>query len=313
MGKHFLHKHDLFGVQLVKLGFIIKKTLSKLNITDRFYEGNSKHYHYPKKVLWNIQTMQGIKVETLQYKNQNPKHCLLQLHGGAYLYDFNDNYRDMAHKYIKIHPEFKVVSPYYSLAPKYPFPKALNEVFSIYKKLLEEYEAENIIFTGDSAGGGLVLALAYEIKDQGLPLPKAIITMSAWTDFAAEGDSYKYNMHKDIFFRVGDTKLDKLAYAGNYSYKHDKVSPKYGDYNKLPNLLMFVGGDELIKSDTLAIGLKHPNAIVHEFARMFHVFPLGFKVMSSSRKAWEIIEEYLNKQFSEEKNNGKNKNESRLV
>ncbi len=303
MGQYHFHNHhldDLFGIQLVKLGFIVKKALTKINITDRFYERLSKHYHYSKKIDWQTVYHDDVKVETIQYKHLKSTHCLLQLHGGAYLYDFNDNYRDMAKKYLKIHNEFKIVSPYYSLAPEHAFPKALNEVVMIYQNLLKEYAPENIIFTGDSAGGGLALALAYEIKDQGLPLPKAIITMSAWTDFAAEGDSYKENLHKDIFFRVGDTQLDRKAYAGGYSYKHDKISPKYGDYNKLPNLLMFVGGNELIKSDTLDIALNHSKAIVHEFSRMFHVFPLGFKVMSSSRKSWKIIEEYLNEQLTKE-------------
>ncbi|HKL47635.1 MAG TPA: alpha/beta hydrolase [Candidatus Izemoplasmatales bacterium] len=304
MGKYHFHKHhldDLFGIQLVKLGFIIKKILSKLKITDRFYERLTKRYAYPKSMDWQITHHQGVKIETLAYKNEESDHCLLQLHGGAYLYDFNDNYRRMAKKYVRIHPRFKVYSPYYSLAPKHPFPKALNEVFAIYQNLLKTYPPEKIIFTGDSAGGGLALALAYEIYDQALPLPKAIIAMSPWTDFAAEGRSYEENKHKDLFFKIGNTKLDKKAYAGDYAYKHEKISPKYGDYNKLPNLLMFVGGNELIKSDTLDIGLDCNQAIVHEFSKLFHVFPLGFKMMSSSRKTWRIIQRYLNEQFKEGK------------
>jgi acetyl esterase/lipase len=302
MGKYQVHKHhldDLFGIQLVKLGFIIKKVLSVLHITDHFYERLTKHYSYPKSMVWETIDHQGVKTEVLSYKKHESNHCLLQLHGGAYLYDFNNNYRRMAKKYLRIHPNFKIYSPYYSLAPKHPFPKALNEVFSLYKTLLKTYPAEKIVFTGDSAGGGLALALAYEIYDQGLPLPKAIIAMSPWTDFAAEGKSYEENKHKDLFFKVGNTKLDKKAYAGDYSYKHDKISPKYGDYHKLPNLLMFVGGNELIKSDTLDIGLNHDQAIVHEFSKMFHVFPLGFKFMSSSRETWRIIESYLNEQLKE--------------
>lgn len=303
MGKYIFHQHhldDLLAIQLVKLGFVIKKVLSKLKITDHFYERLTKGYRYPKSMDWQTMYHQDVKVETLSYKHRSSDHCLLQLHGGAYLYDFNDNYRRMAKKYIKIHPDFKVYSPYYALAPQDPFPKALNQVFALYKTLLETYPAEKIIFTGDSAGGGLALALAYEIYDQDLPLPKAIICMSPWTDFTAKGSSYEENKHKDLFFKVGNTKLDKAAYAGDYPYTHDKISPKYGDYAKLPNLLMFVGGNELIKSDTVDIGLKHDKAIVHEFSKLFHVFPLGFKFMSSARQTWYIIENYLNEHLKED-------------
>lgn len=303
MGKYYYHKHhldDLMGIQLVKLGFIIKKILSKLNITDHFYEHLSKTYRYSKRVDWQKTFINGVRVETVQYKDVPSTHCMLQLHGGAYLNEFNDNYRDMADKYLKIQPSLKVVSPFYGLAPEHSFPVALNQVFGVYQELLKTYPADHIFITGDSAGGGLALALAYEIYDQKLPLPKAIITMSAWTDFAEEGESYQTNKYKDIFFRVGDVKLDRDAYAGKYSYKHDKISPKYGDYYKLPNLLMFAGGNELIMSDTVDIGLKHKLATVHVFAKMFHVFPLGFRVMSSSRKAWRIIKDYLDKQMTKE-------------
>jgi len=308
MGKYIWHKHhfdDLVSIQLVKFGFVLRKVLSKLHITDHFYERLSKNYHYPKNIKWETIDMHGVKVETLAYKGKQSNHCLLQLHGGAYLYEFNNNYRRMAHKYLKVHSDFKVFSPYYSLAPEHPFPKALKEVFRIYQDLLKEYDPDKIVFTGDSAGGGLSLALAYEIYDQGLPLPKAIIAMSPWTDFAAEGKSYQENKYKDLFFRVGDTQLDKKAYAGNHSYKHEKISPKYGDYNKLPNLLMFVGGNELIKSDTLDIGMNHKKAIVHEFSKMFHVYPLGFKFMTSARKTWKIIEEYLQEHLPKEDTYGK--------
>jgi acetyl esterase/lipase len=285
---------DILSIGLVKLGFFIKKVLSKLKITDHFYERLSKRYHYPKHIEWQTKHIEGVKTEILSHKNHQPTHCLLQLHGGAYVYDFNNNYRRMAHKYIKVHPQFKVYSPYYALAPKHPFPSALNQMVDVYKHLLKTYDPKHIIVTGDSAGGGLALALAYELYDQKLPLPKAMITMSAWTDFLGQGESYQENKDKDLFFKIGSISEQMKAYAGEYSYDHDKISPKYGDYSKLPNLLMFVGGNELIKSDTLDIGLNHSKAIVHEFSKMFHVYPLGFKFMHSARKTWHIIESYLN-------------------
>lgn len=300
MGQYQFHDHsisDLASVGIVKLGIGLKKVLSKLHVTDRFYERLTTHYSYPKTINWDTLEIDGVKVETLQYKASKASDCLLQLHGGAYVYDFNNNYRRMAHKYIKIHPNFKVFSPYYALAPKDPFPCALNQMVSVYKTLLKSFEPEHIIVTGDSAGGGLALALAYELYDQNLPLPKAMITMSAWTDFLGKGQSYQENKDIDPFFQVNDLDKQMKAYAGDYPFDHDKVSPKYGDYYKLPKLLMFVGGNELIKSDTLDIGLKHPKAQVHEFSKMFHVYPLGFKFMKSARTTWAIIESYLNQEL----------------
>lgn len=316
MGQYHFHKHkfsDIFGIQMVKLGFLIKKTASKLNITDSFFESLSEVYKVPKDIDYQVIYHNQTKIETIKHKYTQTKHCLLQLHGGAYIYGFNDNYRRMAEKYLEIHPEFQVYSPLYPLAPKHPFPRALEEVFGLYKELLKTYDSDSIIFTGDSAGGGLALALAYEIYDNGLPLPNSIIAMSPWTDFLGTGLSYIENRERDVFFKVGDTTLNKGAYAGKYPYDHEKISPKYGDYNKLPDLLMFVGGNELIKSDAIDIALKHDSAVVHEFSKMFHVFPLGFNLMASSKKSWEIIKDYLDKQLDKETDNEKQKRQSRLV
>ncbi|MGM0495742.1 MAG: alpha/beta hydrolase [Bacillota bacterium] len=306
MGKYYFHKHkidDLFGISLVKLGLKIKHFLSKKNIDNDFYEKLSKNYRYPKNIDFNQEYLDKLLVETINYKDYDTKYCLIQLHGGAYIYEFNDNYRRMAKRYLKTNKHLKIYSPYYSLAPNHPFPQALNEVCMLYENLLKKYPPENIIIAGDSAGGGLALALGYEIYDRSLPAPQAIITMSAWTDFAAEGNSYEINKYKDMFFGVGKVKLNKTAYSMNHSFYHEKISPKYGDYKKLPKLLMFVGGHELIESDTLDIGLEHDLAIVHVFSKMFHVFPMGFNFMSASRKAWVIIEEFINKQFIKEEIN----------
>ncbi|MCF7924668.1 MAG: alpha/beta hydrolase [Candidatus Izimaplasma sp.] len=306
MGNYYFHKHkldDLVGLSLVKLGLKIKHFLSVSKRNDYFFEKLSKNYHYSKNINFKIETLNALKYETINYKDYEPKYCLLQLHGGAYIYGFNDNYRRMAKRYLKTNNNLKIYSPYYSLAPKYPFPKALEEVTMLYENLLKEYPAENIIIAGDSAGGGLALALGYEIFDRKLPMAKGIITMSAWTDFAAEGVSYEINKNRDIFFGIGKIKLNKTGYARNHSFKNEKISPKYGDYQKLPELLMFVGGHEIIESDTLDIGLNYEKARVHVFSKMFHVFPMGFDFMSSSRTAWEIIHSFINNQLLEEQKN----------
>ncbi|MFO7968705.1 MAG: alpha/beta hydrolase fold domain-containing protein, partial [Candidatus Izemoplasmatales bacterium] len=142
MGKYYFHKHkidDLFGISLVKLGLKIKHFLSKKNIDNDFYEKLSKNYRYPKNIDFNQEYLDKLLVETINYKDYNTKYCLIQLHGGAYIYGFNDNYRRMAKRYLKTNKHLKIYSPYYSLAPNQPFPQALNEVCMLYENLLKKY------------------------------------------------------------------------------------------------------------------------------------------------------------------------------
>src|SRR5690606_5354799 len=110
---------------------------------------------------------------------------ILQLHGGAYTRSLKDNgttYRRAAVKYAEISGA-AVLTVDYRVAPQNPYPAALEDAVLAYQWLLDQgYRPENIIFAGDSAGGGLVLATALYLRDNQMPMPAALITMSAWTN-----------------------------------------------------------------------------------------------------------------------------------
>ena len=303
MADFIFHKQklsDKLGVGLVKFAFNFKAAKERYNFRFKFAFTNklSENYSYGRKIHYEFLNIEGTMTETIYFVDQDSDYALIQLHGGAYVSGYNDSYRKTAKKYLLSHKNLKVFSLCYSLAPKHPFPKALEEAVNLYEYLLDDgFPPENILVAGDSAGGGLSLALGLALKDRSLPLPKAIITMSAWTDFAAEGKSYQINKDKDPFFGSGTIPLPKKSYSGDYDYRHPYISPKYGDFNNFCDLLMFVGSHELIESDTLDLAEKVDNTIVHDFEGMFHVFPLGFNKMASSRAAWRLIYEKKKKKL----------------
>ena len=303
MVRYVFHKQrfsDKFGVSLVRFAFKFKAAKERYNFKFKFAFTNtlSEHFSYGNKIDYEVIEINGTKTETINFKDEEVKYALIQLHGGAYVSGYNDTYRKVAKKYLKTNRNLKVFSLRYSLAPKYPFPKALEESVELYQYLLNQgFKPQNIIIAGDSAGGGLSLALGLKLKDKSIPLPKAMITMSPWTDLADEGESHQKNKDKDPFFGKGTIPLDKFAYTGDYDLKNPYISPKYGEYNDFSDLLMFVGSHEMIESDTLDLQDKIENAVIHEFEGMFHVFPLGFNKMASSREAWRLIKEFINKQM----------------
>ena len=198
----------------------------------------------------------------------------------------------------------KVFSPIYSLAPEKPYPHALHEVVAVYQYVLNQgFKADHIMIVGDSAGGGLAIAVTLYLRDHHIPLPKALITMSAWTNLAMDGESHIKNYPVDPMFGEGSKPLDVLAYTQDYDVRTPYISPKYGDFSKFTDMCMFVGGDEIIESDTLDVAelvkVNH-EVYVHDFDGMFHVFPFGFHVMASSRKAWKIIKKYIHKKFGDD-------------
>lgn len=303
MARIIFHKQkpsDKLGVCLVRFAFRFKAARERYNFKFKYFFTNtlSKNYRYGRKITYSFIDVGGAKSETVYYADQKPEFALIHLHGGAYVSGYNDSYRKVAKKYLMTNKKLKIYSLCYSLAPENPFPIALHEAVELYKHLLGSgFSEKKIIVAGDSAGGGLALALGQILKDKKIVLPKAIITMSAWTDFAEEGESYIKNKEKDPFFGKGTVPLDKEAYAQGHDYRNPYISPKYGCYDDFSDLLMFVGSHELIESDTIDLASKVENAIVHNFEGMFHVFPLGLRKMASSRAAWRIIDDFINKQF----------------
>lgn len=299
---------DRFGVCLMKFAnrFEVIRERTNINLKAFYTNKLSENYRYHRSILYQQFDIDGLAVEAIQRKNEEAKYVLIQLHGGAYVLGFNDTYRKVAQKYLSLVHQLKVFSLRYSLAPKHPFPTALHESVKLYQYILNQgFAPENIIIAGDSAGGGLTIATALYLRDHQLPLPKAIVTMSAWTNLAMDGESHQTNKHCDPMFGVGSIPLDVKAYTNGQDVRHPYISPKYANFHDFPEMLMFVGGNELIESDTMDVAEKaqhHTKVTVRKHLGMFHVYPLGFNKMKSSREAWRIIEKYLNDQLRGEKN-----------
>lgn len=227
------------------------------------------------------------------------REVVLQLHGGGYIGKMKNAYRDFAVLYAKMPGERAVLSVDYRVAPEDPYPAALEDAYAAYQWLLEMgCKGNQIIVAGDSAGGGLALALCLYLKDKGEPLPKKLVLMSPWTDLAATGDSYETNFEKDpLFGNTTDSMIYSNAYYGENDPKMPYISPLYGDYEGLPPMLFQVGGAEMLLSDSARAAKKAKAAGCEVkltiYDGMFHVFQLGMKKMKESRDAWKEIEEFV--------------------
>lgn len=227
------------------------------------------------------------------------REVVLQLHGGGYVGKIKNAYRDFAVLYAKMPGERAVLSVDYRVAPEDPYPAALEDACAAYQWLLEMgCKGDQIIVAGDSAGGGLALALCLYLKDKGEALPKKLVLMSPWTDLAATGDSYETNFEKDpLFGNTTDSMIYSNAYYGENDPKLPYISPLYGDYEGLPPMLFQVGGAEMLLSDSARAAKKAKAAGCEVqltiYDGMFHVFQLGMKKMKESREAWREVEEFL--------------------
>ena len=120
----------------------------------------------------------------------------------------------------------------YRLAPEHPFPAALQDAQTAFDYLLSlGYAEEDILLCGDSAGGGLTLALAPSLRDRGRTFPAALVLLSPWTDLTESLDSHFQNEECDPLISSEELREAALLYAGKEDLRNPYLSPLYGDFS----------------------------------------------------------------------------------
>lgn len=231
--------------------------------------------------------------------NPSQDHVILQLHGGGYMGAVRNAYYVFAGLYNEVSHGCNVLTPDYRVAPEHPYPAALEDAVASYQWLLDKgYYGEQIIVAGDSAGGGLAMALCMYLKDHHMPMPGGVVAMSPWTDLTASGESYETNYERDPLF--GNTK-DSLIYVNDYAGDHDKmdcyISPLFGDFRGFPPMLIQVGSLEMLLSDSVSVAAKAREQGIRVrlsiYEGMFHVFQMAYLNIPESKKAWAEVGKFI--------------------
>jgi monoterpene epsilon-lactone hydrolase len=187
-----------------------------------------------------------------------------------------------------------VFTPEYRLAPENPFPAGLEDIEAVYKIMLKDgHDPKKITVIGESAGGNLVLALLLKLKQDGIPLPGAAITMSAFTDFHMDAESYVTRAESDIMLTVDKYKTMHFTYLREESPDNPLASPIFGDLTGLPPLFMIVGGREILYDDTILFAAKATEAKVDVTLDieedMFHAYPIFYDIIDEAKVAMAKI------------------------
>lgn len=145
----------------------------------------------------------------------------------------------------------------YRLAPEFPYPAALEDAAAAYAYLLGQgFAAQDVALCGDSAGGGLTLALTMKLRDEGKELPAALAVLSPWTDLTESLDSHYSNTAADPVISSEELREMALLYAGGADLHTPYISPLYGDFTGFPPTLIHVGSDEVLLDDSRELALR---------------------------------------------------------
>jgi monoterpene epsilon-lactone hydrolase len=231
----------------------------------------------------------GIKAVRVATRQSLDERHILYLHGGGYVMGSPVEYRDFIWRIARV-TSARVLCPYYRLAPEHPFPAALDDAVKAYSWLLAQGAApRRMAIMGDSAGGGLALAALMRLRDEGLPLPAAAVALSPWTDLALTGDSIRANAGADLLLRFERAASFARHYLAGADPRHPYASPLYGDPAGLPPILIQVGGDEMLRDDSVRMANKLRAAgspvEIEIWSRMPHVWQLFARVLPEGRRA----------------------------
>lgn len=261
-------------------------------------------------VEWLQPTTNTVSVndnETVSDTAGTPGRVVYQLHGGGYVYGFSDMYRTLAMRWSGLTNGAAVVSLDYRFAPAHTFPTALEDALEGWHFMLEQgYAPQKILVVGDSAGGNLALALVLKLRDEGYEVPGAVVVMSPWADMSAVGASHTGNLYRDPMFGIPKgTPIPKEAlppvYAGAADLTDPYLSPVYATFEDFPPMLIQVGTEEVLLSDSQTVHKKAiaagSDATLTVYPGMFHMFQLFGDMLPESRAAWNEVASFLSTHF----------------
>jgi epsilon-lactone hydrolase len=243
----------------------------------------------PKGTRYQRVTVAGVRVERVQPPQSGTRGAMIYLHGGAYALGSAKGYRGMVAQ-LAAAAGMTALVPDYSRAPEVLYPVALEEMVSVYSRLLEDgLDPKTTVIVGDSAGGGLTLALAMALRERGIAAPAALGLICPWADLALDVDEMRPVL-RDPLILPSMTAEWAPRYAGSFDPRLPGISPVYGDMRGLPPIVMQTAGDDPISVDAdkieTACAAMATGLLDHRrFDNLWHDFHLQVSLLPEAAEA----------------------------
>jgi acetyl esterase/lipase len=207
-------------------------------------------------------TIGGVNAVEVTIRGTDSTNVILYFHGGVYVIGSAATsvplVSDLARR-----TGAKAVTLDYRLAPEHPYPAAVEDAQAAYGGLLEQgLDPGQIALAGDSAGGGLAVAVLLALRDAGTPLPSCAFLMSPYADLTMSGETFVERQALDPILTPNGVRLRVPDYVAGADASDPYISPVFGDLTGLPPLLIQVGSNEILLSDALRLAAQAATADV---------------------------------------------------
>jgi epsilon-lactone hydrolase len=237
------------------------------------------------------QAIAGVRAEVVSSRRPGPHSTVIHFHGGGYCLGSAREARSWA-AHLSAQTGCRVVLPEYRLAPEHPYPAGLEDARAVMRALSGEVggsEPGSVVVSGDSAGGGLALALVLRMRDEGLELPAGCILLSPWLDLGCDRRAIPDLVRRDVLLNPDWIDACARAYADPSAWAGHLVSPLRAAHSGLPPLLIQAGTEELLAPDAELLAASASAAGVDvtytRWPRMWHDFALQPGLLAAADSA----------------------------
>jgi len=202
----------------------------------------------PRGTTVGRQVIGGVQADVVSARAARSPVTVIHFHGGGYCVGSARTARTWA-AHLSAQARCRVVLPEYRLAPEHPHPAAVEDARAVLRALGREAKAGSLVVSGDSAGGGLALALILSLREEGEELPAGCVLLSPWLDLARDWRDIADLVRLDVLLSPDWLEACARAYAGPGDRTTGAVSPLRASHKGLPPLLIQAGTDELLAPD----------------------------------------------------------------
>jgi epsilon-lactone hydrolase len=205
--------------------------------------------------------------------------CILYCHGGGYFRGSIRSHQELVAR-LAVASGASALLFDYRLAPEHRYPAALEDAETVYRFATERagIAPEHVVMAGDSAGGGLALALLTRLRDAPVPLPAGVVLLSPWTDLRVTGLSTAEHDAPDPLNSLLDFVRTAGWYLGDHPPEDPLVSPALASLHDLPPMFVLADNDEMLFDNTtrlakqvVEVGGSLELVVAHG---LFHVWPV---------------------------------------
>src|ERR1044072_1519846 len=263
-------------LHVLRMKRTVNRMRERVENGDRTYTEPSRRLHRKHRI--SKREVDGHLVWTIAPKeNASLKH-VIYLHGGAYVNSFASQHWALMSKLVET-LNCTVVAPNYPHAPEHCVTDVFDLLVPVYCELAERVGSSNVTLMGDSSGGGISLALAQRLREDGYDQPGHVVLLSPWLDATLSNPEIAEFDRIDPFLGVDGLKYVGEVYARDVDPKSYLVSPVYGSLKNLAPVTLFIGTRDILYPDCRKLrdkaSAEGARLDYREYDQMVHNWMLG--------------------------------------